>query len=115
MLGLVGGRVNYFAGNGQTNSGEMKTRGFDVTLSYRFDVGPLTVTPSVDYSRILEWELGDFIINGVKVADATTAWASSTRHWPHQPIGGEVPRKRGPGLGARPAHAEHPGRSTCRS
>ncbi len=69
MLGLVGGRVNYFAGNGQTNSGELKTRGIDVSMSYRFDVGPLTVTPSVDYSRIFEWKLGDFIINGVKVAD----------------------------------------------
>jgi iron complex outermembrane receptor protein len=69
MLGLVGGRVNYFAGNGQTNSGELKTRGIDVSMSYRFDVGPLAVTPSVDYSRILEWQLGDFIINGVKVAN----------------------------------------------
>jgi iron complex outermembrane recepter protein len=69
MLGLVGGRVNYFAGNGQTNSGELKTRGIDVSMSYRFDIGPLRVTPSVDYSRIFEWKLGDFIINGVKVAD----------------------------------------------
>jgi iron complex outermembrane recepter protein len=69
MLGLVGGRVNYFAGNGQTNSGELKTRGIDVSMSYRFDVGALSITPSVDYSRIFEWELGDFIINGVKVAD----------------------------------------------
>jgi len=69
MLGLVGGRVNYFAGNGQTNSGELKTRGIDVSMSYRFDIGALSITPSVDYSRIFEWELGDFIINGVKVAD----------------------------------------------
>jgi outer membrane receptor protein involved in Fe transport len=38
-------------------------------LSYRFDFGGLSITPSVDYSRIFEWELGDFIINGVKVAD----------------------------------------------
>jgi iron complex outermembrane receptor protein len=69
MLGLVGGRVNYFAGNGQTNSGELKTRGIDVSMSYRFEIGALAITPSVDYSRIFEWELGDFIINGVKVAD----------------------------------------------
>jgi iron complex outermembrane recepter protein len=69
MLGLVGGRVNYFAGNGQTNSGELKTRGIDVSMSYRFDIGALSITPSVDYSRIFEWELGDFVINGVKVAD----------------------------------------------
>lgn len=69
MLDLAGGRVNYFAGNGQTNSGELKTRGIDVSMSYRFDVGPLSITPSVDYSRILEWELGDFVINGVKVAN----------------------------------------------
>jgi iron complex outermembrane recepter protein len=68
MLGLVGGRVNYFAGNGQTNSGELKTRGIDVSMSYRFDIGQLSITPSVDYSRIFEWELDDFIINGVKVA-----------------------------------------------
>lgn len=69
MIDLVGGRVNYFAGNGQTNSGELKTRGLDVSMRYRFDVGPLSITPSVDYSRIFEWKLGDFIINGVKVAD----------------------------------------------
>ena len=69
MLGLVGGRVNYFAGNGQTNSGELKTRGIDVSMSYRFEIGALAITPSVDYSRIFEWELGDFIINGVKVAN----------------------------------------------
>ena len=69
MLDLVGGRVNYFAGNGQTNSGELKTRGIDVSMSYRFEIGPASITPSLDYSRIFEWELGDFIINGVKVAD----------------------------------------------
>jgi outer membrane receptor protein involved in Fe transport len=40
-----------------------------VSMSYRFDIGALSITPSVDYSRIFEWELGDFVINGVKVAD----------------------------------------------
>ena len=69
MMDVRNGRVNYFAGNGQTNSGELKTSGVDLTMRYRFDVGPGTITPSIDVSRILEWELGDFVISGVKVAD----------------------------------------------
>ena len=108
MLGLVGGRVNYFAGNGQTNSGELKTRGIDVTMSYRFDIGPLSITPSVDYSRIFEWELGDFIINGVKVADGYDGLGFVNGvHRPHQPVGREVPRERRTRLRDRPPHAEH--------
>jgi iron complex outermembrane receptor protein len=69
MLDLAGGRVNYFPGNGQTNSGELKTNGIDISMRYRFDVGSGSITPSFDYSRVLKWELGDFVIGGVKVAD----------------------------------------------
>lgn len=70
MLDLAGpnGKVNYFAGNGQTNSGELKTQGIDLSMRYQFDVGSGTITPSVDVSRILKWELGDFVIGGVTVA-----------------------------------------------
>jgi iron complex outermembrane receptor protein len=69
MLDLAGGRVNYFAGNGQTNSGELKTSGIDLSLRYRFDVGSGSITPSIDVSRVLKWELGDFVIGGVQVAE----------------------------------------------
>ncbi len=69
MADLAGGTVNYFAGNGQTNSGELKTSGIDLSMRYRFDVGSGSITPSVDVSRILKWELGDFVLGGVKVAD----------------------------------------------
>jgi iron complex outermembrane receptor protein len=70
MSDLVNGRVNYFAGNGQTNSGKLTTSGIDLSASYRFDnVLGGSITPSLDYSRILEWKLGDFAIGGVKLAD----------------------------------------------
>jgi iron complex outermembrane receptor protein len=68
MLDLASGRVNYFAGLGQTNSGTLKTSGIDLSMRYRFDVGPGTITPSIDLSRVLKWELGDFVIGGVTVA-----------------------------------------------
>jgi iron complex outermembrane receptor protein len=68
MSDLIGGNVNYFAGVGQTNSGELKTNGIDFSARYRFDVGGGSITPSVDFSRVLKWELGDFVIGGVTVA-----------------------------------------------
>jgi iron complex outermembrane recepter protein len=70
MADMVGGRVNYFRGNGQTNSGELKTSGVDLSMRYRFDnVFGGSLTPSVDVSRVLKWELGDFVLGGVKVAN----------------------------------------------
>ena len=70
MSDLTGGRVNFFGGNRQTNSGELKTSGIDLSASYTFEnfLGGEFV-PSIDFSRVLEWELGDFVIGGVKVAD----------------------------------------------
>jgi iron complex outermembrane receptor protein len=70
MSALAGGRVNYFAANGQTNSGELITNGIDVSMRYRFDnVLGGTLTPSIDYSQVLKWQLGDFVVSGVKLAD----------------------------------------------
>jgi iron complex outermembrane receptor protein len=69
MANLVGANINFFGGNGQTNSGELKTDGIDFSASYRFEgVFGGTLTPTVDYSRVLKWELGDFTIGGVPVA-----------------------------------------------
>ena len=70
MSDLTGGRVNFFGGNRQTNSGELKTSGVDLSMSYTFEnfLGGEFV-PSIDFSRVLKWELGDFVIGGVKVAD----------------------------------------------
>jgi len=64
------GAVNYFGGTGQTNGGSLTTRGIDLSASYRFDdfLGG-SVTTSIDYSRILEWHLGDTFVGGAKVAD----------------------------------------------
>ena len=70
LSALAGGTVNYFAGVGQTNSGELKTNGIDLSVSYRFDnVLGGTLIPSLDVSRVLKWELGDFVIGGVKLAN----------------------------------------------
>ena len=68
MTDLIGGTVNYFAAVGQTNSGELKTRGIDFSARYRFDIGAGSFTPSIDVSRVLKWELSDFVIGGVTVA-----------------------------------------------
>jgi len=67
--GLVGGRMNYFGGLEETNAGELKTRGIDVSMNYRFDnVFGGELRPSIDASYILDWELEDFIVGGVPVA-----------------------------------------------
>lgn len=67
--GLVGGRMNYFGGFEQTNAGELKTRGIDVSMSYSFDnILGGELRPSLDASYILDWELEDFIVGGVPVA-----------------------------------------------
>jgi len=68
--GLVGGRVNYFGGQGQTNSGELQTGSIDLTMNYVFDnVFGGTLIPSFDITYITKYEFEDFIIAGVKVAD----------------------------------------------
>jgi iron complex outermembrane receptor protein len=68
--GLAGGRINYFGGNRETNAGELKTNGIDVAASYRFDnVFGGSLTPSVDFSYILEWELGDHVVAGVPISE----------------------------------------------
>jgi len=68
--GLVGGAVNYFGGQGQTNAGELVTSAIDATFSYVFDnVFGGTLIPSIDATYITKYEFEDFIVAGVKVAD----------------------------------------------
>src|SRR5262249_30498941 len=68
--GLVGGRMNYFNGQGQTNAGELVSNALDVTMNYVFDnVFGGTLIPSFDITYITKYEFEDFIVAGVKVAD----------------------------------------------
>ncbi|MBC7984028.1 MAG: TonB-dependent receptor [Candidatus Obscuribacterales bacterium] len=61
------GRINFYGGNGQTNSGQLQTSGIDLTASYTLDVFGGQLRPSLDASYIATWKLGDFIIEGVPV------------------------------------------------
>jgi iron complex outermembrane receptor protein len=65
-----GAVINYFAGTDQVNGGELHTSGIDLGLSVAFD-DPWggTFRPSLDVSYNLEYELSDFILYGVNVAD----------------------------------------------
>jgi outer membrane receptor protein involved in Fe transport len=67
---MAGGNINYFAAVNQTNSGRLDTSGVDFSTSYRFDdvIGG-SFTAAIDASYIIKWQLGDFTIAGVKVAD----------------------------------------------
>ncbi len=68
--GLVGGAMNYFNGQGQTNAGELKSNALDVTMNYVFEnVFGGTLIPSFDITYITKYEFEDFIVAGVKVAD----------------------------------------------
>jgi len=70
MTAITGGTINYFAANGETNSGTLKSSGIDLSLSYRFDdLAGGSLTPSIDFSKVLTWKLGDFVIGGAKLAD----------------------------------------------
>jgi iron complex outermembrane recepter protein len=72
--GLGGGVMSYFGGAGQTNGGELKTTGIDVEMSYSFgNVFGGRLTPSVNFSYILGWEMGDFTIYGITVAEGYDA------------------------------------------
>jgi iron complex outermembrane receptor protein len=65
-----GGRINYFGGTGQTNSGQLKTTGIDLSMGYTFDnVFGGQLRPSLDGSYYLDWELDDFVVAGVPVAE----------------------------------------------
>lgn len=69
LSAMNGGRVNYFGGVQQTNSGELKTTGIDFSASYAFDnVFGGELRPSIDFTYNLEWELDDFIVAGVPIA-----------------------------------------------
>jgi iron complex outermembrane recepter protein len=66
----AGSRINYFGGTGQTNSGELKTTGIDFTTSYLFEnVLGGQLRPSIDLTYNLAWELADFVVFGVPVAE----------------------------------------------
>jgi len=68
--GLVGGAVNYFGGQGQTNSGQLVSNALDLTMNYVFDnVFGGTLIPSFDITYVTKYEFEDFIVGGVKVAD----------------------------------------------
>ena len=110
MADMVGGRVNYFRGNGQTNSGELKTSGIDLSMRYRFDnVFGGTLTPSVDVSRVLKWELGDFVLGGVKVADGYDGlgYLNLGTGRTLQSVA-KYPRQCGSAVQHRSAHVQHP-------
>ena len=67
--GMVGGAVNFFGGQGQTNSGELVSNALDVTMNYVFDnVFGGTLIPSLDVTYITKYEFEDFIVAGVTVA-----------------------------------------------
>ena len=66
---MVGGAVNFFGGQGQTNSGELVSNALDVTMNYVFDnVFGGTLIPSLDVTYITKYEFEDFIVAGVTVA-----------------------------------------------
>ena len=68
--GLVGGAINYFGGQGQTNSGELISNAIDLTMHYTFEnVFEGTLTPSFDVTYVTKYEFEDFVVAGVKVAD----------------------------------------------
>jgi iron complex outermembrane receptor protein len=67
---LSGGTINFFGGVGQVNAGELKTTGIDFSTRYRFDeVFGGSLTPSIDLTYNLEYELEDTLLAGVKVAN----------------------------------------------
>ena len=69
--GIGGGRINTLD---QTNGGELKTTGIDMSASYAFDgVFGGVLRPSVDVSYILQWQMGDYEIFGIPVAEGYDA------------------------------------------
>jgi iron complex outermembrane receptor protein len=61
-------RINYFGNVDETNSGTLDTSGIDLSATYVFsDVLGGTLTPSLDVSYVLKWQLGAFIVGGVTV------------------------------------------------
>jgi iron complex outermembrane receptor protein len=68
--GMANGRVNFYGGTDQTNSGTLTTSGIDLSARYLFDnVLGGQLTPSIEGTYVLSWDLDDFIIGGVKVAN----------------------------------------------
>jgi hypothetical protein len=61
-------QIHYFGGTGQTNGGGITQRGIDFNASYRFDVLGGTLTPSVDISYFLKYDIEDYELFGVRVA-----------------------------------------------
>ena len=55
------------------NGPSVKTDGFDVEASYDFDLGSATLTLGTAFTYILNYDVADFVINGVTVVDAYDA------------------------------------------
>jgi iron complex outermembrane receptor protein len=66
---LVGGVVNFFGGQGQVNSGELISNALDVSMSMRFNALGGTVIPSIGGTFVTKYELADYVVAGVKIAD----------------------------------------------
>jgi len=69
LQALVGGRLNYFGQQGETNAGKLWSNAIDMTASYVFDMGSAgTFTPTFDGTYITKWFFGDFNLFGIPVA-----------------------------------------------
>ena len=55
------------------NGPSIKTDGFDVEADYTLDAGDLTLTFGTAFTYILNYDVDDFVINGVTVVDAYDA------------------------------------------
>jgi outer membrane receptor protein involved in Fe transport len=66
---LVTGGINFFGGQGQVNSGQLINNALDVSLSYRMDAFGGTLVPTLSGTWVTKYELDDFIVAGVKIAD----------------------------------------------
>lgn len=70
---LIGGEIHYFGGVGQVNGGEITQRGIDFNASYRFDLFGGSLVPSVDLSYFLKYDVEDFKMFGVTIAEGYDA------------------------------------------
>jgi iron complex outermembrane receptor protein len=67
--GLIGGDVNFYGQQGQVNSGTLWNNALDVSMSYSFDALGGRLIPSLNATYVTKWELDDFVVAGVKIAD----------------------------------------------
>jgi iron complex outermembrane recepter protein len=66
---VAGTTVNFFGAVNETNAGYQRSSGIDLSAKYRFDdVFGGTLTPSIDGTYNLTWELGNFEMGGSTLA-----------------------------------------------